>query len=205
MKRRRNERIREAVDNVRRLEARGIPKDQLHDAGRKALAPIREDHELWARCFGHVQEGEFDEAIWDMEQRARQSSDLWFYGKLLLPLLGLLPMLALAWSFGAFSGPAQIENPDPKCMQGLHGALGAFQQEMPFRFGAAQAEELASTGTLSPTWRRDGVQITVRLRLVGLDDGCLLRATRMRRVQPGQTTSTSGNFGQVEIRDCVCE
>ncbi len=94
-----------------------------------------------------------------------------------------------------------------ECRADVVKALDAFSSELGLDFNAddSDAQKIFDSGRVAKSYGRDGVRYTVHFGLEKSSGGCKLKFYKRSKSEPGQSSSTTGNYGTVVMTACQCK
>ncbi|WP_108651555.1 hypothetical protein [Dongshaea marina] len=96
---------------------------------------------------------------------------------------------------------------NPQCSAELIQALKLFSEKkgLHYQVSPSDPEILFNQGTLQKTYGRDGKEITSYFGFEKEGKQCRLKLYKMATSGPGESTSSTGDYGSVGLESCKCQ
>lgn len=117
--------------------------------------------------------------------------------------LSLITLTCVACSPG---GKLTADSKTDACKADISSALNAFKNEagLNIQISTNDVASVVSTGEVSKSYGRDGLRMTSYFGLEASDGACNLKLYKQKKEGPGESSTTSGNYGAVKLTNCKC-
>ncbi len=93
-----------------------------------------------------------------------------------------------------------------QCRDDINGALLAFQREMglPYQVTSEDYKTIFEKGEIKKEYYRDGIRYSAYFQLSKSNEGCDLVFYKRGKSEPGSYSTRSAHYGNVPMKQCIC-